>query len=118
MGLHILQVVINIVEIGGDDLALIWFGRSVILSADFNGCLPVLALKIDHEILEIVHLVHIFGQILLIELKSGLPVKAEVLVDKFIKCLLFKYQITHLSRKSLSFVIVLADCFLNVSEKL
>ena len=83
--------IINIVEIGRDDHALIRLGRSVILPGDLDSWLPVLALKVDHEILEIVHLVHIGGQILLIEFKSGLPVKAEVLVDEFIKCLLFKY---------------------------
>ena len=83
-----------------------------------NSRLPVLAVEADHEFLKVVNFVHVGGFILNSKIKTCVTLQAEVLVNEFIKSLLFKYQIAHLSRKRVGLMIVFADVLLDVHEKL
>lgn len=100
-GVHVLDRA----EVGRVDLAvnhfhvvgrlrLFWL-RKVLTLADLEGALPVFAVHRDHEVLEVVHGVHVGWHVLFAQGFGGDASKVEVFGHEFIKCLLFKYEVVH-----------------------
>ena len=96
---------------------MLWACRCVVGTGPLDCRFPVLTIEIDHEVLEVVYLVHVGRFILFVQIFAKISIQSKIFAHKFIKSLLFKYEIAHLFGQRVCFVIILANTFLNIHKK-